>query len=327
MTAVPETSPRTATRLIERLPAVRGRLTEQAPLAGVTWFRVGGPAEVAFRPADRDDLIAFLKAKPADVPVTPIGVASNLLIRDGGVRGVVLRLGRDFAGVEVAEAEGGGREILCGAGALDVNVAQAAARAGVGGLEFLVGVPGTIGGALRMNAGSYGREIKDVLVWAEALAPDGTLHRLTPDEMDLSYRHCGVPADWIFLGAALRGHPDEPSAVARRMSEIQQARAESQPIRSRTGGSTFKNPPGERAWQLVDRAGCRGLRKGGAQVSEKHCNFLINTGTATAADLEGLGEEVRRRVREATGVELQWEIRRIGVAADDDAGTGQGGGR
>lgn len=309
-------------RLAERLPQVRGRLTEQAPLAGVTWFRVGGPAEVAFRPADRDDLVAFLRAKPADVPVTVIGVASNLLIRDGGVRGVVLRLGRDFAGVEVE-----GSEVTCGAAALDVNVAQAAARAGVGGLEFLVGVPGTIGGALRMNAGAYGREVKDALVWAEALEPNGRLHRLQPGEMGLGYRHCGVPDDWIFVAARLRGHPDEPSAVARRMSEIQQARAESQPIRSRTGGSTFRNPPGERAWQLVDRAGCRGLRKGGAQVSEKHCNFLINTGTATAADLEGLGEEVRRRVREATGVELQWEIKRIGVAEggpDGDAQAGEG---
>ncbi|MEX2630108.1 MAG: UDP-N-acetylmuramate dehydrogenase [Tistlia sp.] len=300
--------------LIERLPAVRGRLTEQAPLAGVTWFRVGGPAEVAFRPADRDDLAGFLAAKPADVPVTVIGVASNLLVRDGGVPGVVLRLGRSFAGVEIE-----GEEVTAGAGALDVNVAQAAARAGLGGLEFLVGVPGTIGGALRMNAGAYGRELKDVLLWAEALDPNGRLHRLEPEAMGLGYRHCEVPDDWIFAAARLRGTPDEPEAIARRMGEIQQARAESQPIRSRTGGSTFRNPPGERAWQLIDRAGCRGLRKGGAQVSEKHCNFLINTGTATAADLEGLGEEVRRRVRQETGIELAWEIKRIGVAA------GQGG--
>lgn len=315
----------TATRLpslLERLPAVRGRLTAQAPLAGITWFRVGGPAEVAFRPADRDDLVAFLAAKPADVPVTALGVASNVLIRDGGLPGVVLRLGRDFAAVEPD-----GSEVTAGAGALDVNVAQAAARAGIGGLEFLVGVPGTIGGALRMNAGAYGRELKDVLVWAEALAPDGTQHRLEPADLDLGYRHCGVPDDWIFVAARLRGHPDEPDAIARRMGEIQQARAESQPIRSRTGGSTFRNPPGERAWQLVDRAGCRGLRKGGAQVSEKHCNFLINTGTATAADLESLGEEVRRRVREATGIELQWEIKRLGVPAGEAeaVATGQGG--
>jgi UDP-N-acetylmuramate dehydrogenase len=315
----------TATRptsLLERLPAVRGRLTAQAPLAGITWFRVGGPAEVAFRPADRDDLVAFLRTKPADVPVTALGVASNVLIRDGGLPGVVLRLGRDFAAVEVE-----GDEITAGAGALDVNVAQAAARAGIGGLEFLVGVPGTIGGALRMNAGAYGRELKDVLVWAEALEPDGTQHRLEPADLGLGYRHCGVPGDWIFVAARLRGHPDEPAAIARRMGEIQQARAETQPIRSRTGGSTFRNPPGERAWQLVDRAGCRGLRKGGAQVSEKHCNFLINTGTATAADLEGLGEEVRRRVLEATGIELQWEIKRLGVPAGEAAaaGTGQGG--
>ena len=306
--------------LLERLPAVRGRLTEQAPLAGITWFRVGGPAEVSFRPADPDDLAAFLQGKPADVPVTVIGVASNLLVRDGGVRGVVLRLGRAFATIEID-----GSELTCGAGALDVNVAQAAARAGIGGLEFLVGVPGTIGGALRMNAGAYGREMKDVLVWAEALAPDGSRHRLHTDELQMGYRHCGVAEDWIFVAARLRGHPDDVAAVSRRMSEIQEARAESQPIRSRTGGSTFKNSPGERAWQLVERAGCRGLRRGGAQVSEKHCNFLINTGTATAADLEGLGEEVRRRVLEATGIELQWEIRRIGVPSGTVDPVGVGG--
>ncbi len=296
--------------LIDRLPPVRGRLTAGAPLAGITWFRVGGPAEVMFRPADRDDLLDFLSKKPADVPITVLGVASNSLVRDGGIPGVVLRLGRGFAEI-TAEDE----DILCGAGALDFNVATAARIAGIGGLEFLCGVPGTIGGALRMNAGAYGREIKDVLVEAEAVEPDGRLHRLAPADFGFRYRGTDIPPEWLFLGARLRGRTDDPDVIARRMTEIQTARAESQPIRTRTGGSTFKNPPGERAWQLIDRAGCRGLKRGGAMVSEKHCNFLINTGNATAADIEALGEEVRTRVREACGVELEWEIRRLGVPA------------
>ena len=309
--------PRTPrSNLIDRLPPVRGRYTENAPLSGITWFRVGGPAEVSFRPADRDDLIAFLKAKPADIPVTVIGVGSNLLVRDGGVPGVVLRLGRGFAEIEVQ-----GTEIVCGTSALDRNVATAAKLASLGGLEFLYGVPGTIGGALRMNAGAYGTEIKDVLRWAEAVEPSGRLHRLQPAEMALSYRRCDLPEDWIFLRAGLRGLRGDPTVIARRMAEVQKSRCDSQPIRSRTGGSTFKNPPpeeagGAKAWELIDRAGCRGLRRGGAQVSEQHCNFLINTGNATAADLELLGEEVRKRVRQASGVTLQWEIRRIGFAAD-----------
>lgn len=306
------TSPRL--RLLDRLPAVRGRYTENAPLLGITWFRVGGPAEVAFRPADPEDLAAFLAQKPADVPVTVIGVGSNLLVRDGGIAGVVVRLGRHFAVIERDE-EG----LLCGAGALDLNVAEAARRAGLTGLEFLSGIPGTVGGALRMNAGAYGRELKDVLRWAEALTPAGELKRLSPEEMGLSYRHSGVPADWIFLRAALRAAPGDPQAIQARMDEIRSARSETQPIRSRTGGSTFKNPPGKKAWQLVDAAGCRGLRHGGAQVSEQHCNFLINTGDATAADLEQLGEEVRRRVREQSGVELEWEIKRIGRPAGEAA--------
>jgi len=291
---------------------VRGRYRENAPLASVTWFRVGGPAEVSFRPADRDDLAAFLAGKPNDVPVTVVGVGSNLLVRDGGVRGVVLRLGRGFA-----EIAADGCELVCGAAALDLNAAKVAQTAGIGGLEFLCGVPGTIGGALRMNAGAYGRELENVLVEAEAVDADGKLHRLGHADFAFSYRHSAVPADWIFLGARLRGHPETPEAIARRMAEIQIARGDSQPIRSRTGGSTFKNPDpevsgGAKAWQLIDRAGCRGLRRGGAMVSEQHCNFLINTGMATAADLEELGEEVRARVRAACGVELEWEIRRIG---------------
>ena len=301
-----------ATSLIDRLPAVRGRYRENAPLDSVTWFRVGGPAEVSFRPADRADLAEFLASKPDDVPVTVIGVGSNLLVRDGGVRGVVVRLGRGFA--EIA-AEG--HDLVCGAGALDLNAAKVAQSAGIGGLEFLCGVPGTIGAALRMNAGAYGRELEAVLVEAEAVDPAGKQHHLSRGDFGFSYRHSAVPAGWIFLGARLRGHAETPGAIAQRMAEIQTARGDSQPIRSRTGGSTFKNPvpgvsDGAKAWQLIDRAGCRGLRHGGAMVSEQHCNFMINTGTATAADLEELGEAVRDRVREVCGVELEWEIRRIG---------------
>lgn len=304
--------------LIERLPPVRGRYREDFPLAGTTWFRVGGPAEVMFRPADRDDLIDFLRAKPADVPVTVIGVGSNLLVRDGGVPGVVVRLGRGFA--EIAPE---GCEVRCGAGALDANVAKAARAAAIAGLEFLYGVPGTIGGALRINAGAYGREMKDVLIEAEALDPTGAVHRLAPHDLGLTYRHASVPGDWIFLDARLRGAPGEPQEIARRMAEVQERRAASQPIRTRTGGSTFKNPPGRTAWELIDMAGCRGLRRGGALVSEQHCNFLVNTGEATAGELESLGEEVRARVFEASGVRLEWEIRRIGVPL---AGPRPGGG-
>lgn len=293
--------------LIARLPAVRGRLSADAPLADITWFRVGGPAEVMFRPADRDDLIAFLRDKPKDVDVTVLGVGSNTLVRDGGVPGVVIRLGRGF--VEIAAT---GDEVEAGAGALDVNVATVAQQAGIAGLEFLRGIPGTIGGGLRMNAGAYGTEFKDVLLWAEALDEKGNLHRLTPAEMKFGYRHCGIPDNWIFLGARLKGQAGDPVAIRARMDEIQAAREGSQPIRSRTGGSTFANPEGHKAWQLVDAAGCRGLVIGDAQVSEQHCNFLINRGNATAADLETLGETVRERVKAQSGIELRWEIRRIG---------------
>ena len=301
--------------LIERLPPVRGRLTENAPLAGITWFRVGGAAEVMFRPADRDDLLAFIQGKPADVPVTVIGVGSNLLVRDGGVPGVVVRLGRGFADVTIE-----GTTVRTGAAMLDFNVALSARDAGVAGLEFLSGIPGTIGGALRMNGGAYGKEMKDVTVSAEALDPGGRVHRLSLAELGFTYRHCGVAEDWIFLSAELAGTRDAPAAIAARMQEIQTKREDTQPIRTRTGGSTFANPRGpeaqnRRAWELIDGAGCRGLKRGGAVVSEKHCNFLINTGSATAADLEGLGEDVRRRVFEQFGVTLEWEIRRIGVSA------------
>jgi UDP-N-acetylmuramate dehydrogenase len=296
--------------LIERLPPVRGRLTAEAPLAPVTWFHVGGPAEVLFRPADAEDLAEFLAKRAPEVPVTVIGVASNLLVRDGGVEGVVVRLGRGFAAIEIS-----GARVTAGAGVLDLNVAIACRAAGVGGLEFLSGIPGTIGGALRMNAGAYGREIKDVLESAAALDNAGTRHELSLGELGLGYRHCGVPEDWIFVSATLRGQEADRDAIQRRMAEIQSEREASQPIRARTGGSTFANPPGHKAWELIDAAGCRGLARGGAMVSEKHTNFLINTGDATAADIEGLGEEVRRRVFEKSGVRLEWEIRRIGRPA------------
>lgn len=298
--------------LLDRLPPVRGRYRENAPLAGITWFRVGGPAEITFRPADREDLLAFLRNKPADVAVTVIGVGSNLLVRDGGIPGVVLRLGRNFVDIEAAIGTGG-HELRCGAAALDLNVAKTAKLAGVAGLEFLSGVPGSIGGALRMNAGAYGTEIKDVLIEAEATDMTGTTRLLGLEEMGFGYRHCAAPDTWLFLGARLRGHPDDPRAIAQRMATIQDARSASQPIRTRTGGSTFKNPPGEKAWRLIESAKCRGLTRGGAMVSEQHCNFLINRGSATAADLEALGEEVRARVLEVHGIDLEWEIRRIGV--------------
>lgn len=294
--------------LMQLLPPVRGRLAANAPIGALTWFRVGGPAEVLFRPADAEDLAGFLAALPGDIPVTVIGVGSNLLVRDGGIRGVTIRLGRGFAAVEP-----GGDRIRAGAGALDVNVALAAAEAGIAGLEFLSGVPGTIGGGLRMNAGAYGGEVRDALVHADAVDRSGTRHRLNAGEMRLSYRHCGVPEDWIFTGAVFRGNAGEPAAIALRMAEISRAREASQPIRARTGGSTFANPPGHQAWRLIDMAGCRGLVRGGAMVSEKHTNFLINTGEATAADIEGLGEEVRRRVHVQFGIVLEWEIRRIGL--------------
>ena len=299
--------------LIDRLPAVRGRLSAGAPLAGVTWFRVGGPAEVLFRPVDLADLKAFLADKPQDVPVTLIGVASNLLVRDGGIPGVTIRLGRGFAGIEAD-----GETIIAGAAALDLNVAKVAAQAGIAGLEFLCGVPGTLGGAVRMNAGAYGREIKDVLTEAAFVDAAGKDIRGPADALGFAYRHSSFPRDWICVSATLVGTAGEPREIARRMAEIQDRRGESQPVRSRTGGSTFKNPPGEKAWQLIERAGCRGLVIGDAMVSEQHCNFLINRGAATARDLERLGEEVRARVKRATGVVLEWEIKRLGVPADGE---------
>ncbi len=296
-------------RLIDRLPPVHGRLTENASLASSTWFGVGGPAEVMFRPSNAADLASFLAALPGDIPVTVLGVGSNILVRDGGVPGVVIRLGRGFAQISTD-----GFEVEAGAAALDINVAIAAREAGIAGLEFLSGVPGTIGGALRMNAGAYGSEIRDVVVEVTALLPGGREVRVPASELRFAYRHCGAPADWLFVAARLRGLAGEKATIAARMASIREARDLAQPSRVRTGGSTFKNPPGCKAWELIDAAGCRGLTVGGAKVSEKHCNFLINTGNAVAADLEALGEEVRRRVRDSSGVTLEWEIRRVGVS-------------
>ena len=311
-------SPADGAGLLSRMPAVRGRYSEGYELAKVTWFRVGGPAEVLFKPEDTDDLAAFLAGTPADIPVTVIGVGSNLLVRDGGVPGVVVRLGRAFADISVRN-----NLLYVGGAVLDVNIAQAARDAGLGGLEFLCGIPGTLGGALRMNAGAYGREIRDVLVSATAVDRSGQIHTLSAEQMGLTYRHCSVPNDWLFTGAILRGEKADTAAITARMDEIRSSREDSQPVRSRTGGSTFANPVGAKAWELIDRAGCRGLTRGGAQVSEKHCNFLINTGTATAADIEDLGEDVRRRVRDTSGIELRWEIRRIGLRAASTPPTGE----
>ena len=295
--------------LIDRLPSVRGELVADAPLAPLTWFRVGGPAEVMFRPADADDLAAFLAGCPADVPVTIIGVGSNLLVRDGGVPGVVIRLGRPFMNVEIAK----GNRVRAGTAALDVAVARAAQEAGIAGLEFYRGIPGSIGGALRMNGGAYGRETRDVLIEAVAVDRAGKRHVLSNADMHYSYRHCGAPDDLIFVEPLFQGTPGDKGEIQARMDEITASREATQPIRTRTGGSTFKNPDGHKSWQLIDAAGCRGLTRGGAQVSELHCNFLINTGAASAADIEDLGEEVRARVKSQSGVTLEWEIRRIGV--------------
>jgi UDP-N-acetylmuramate dehydrogenase len=303
--------------LIDRLPKPRGRLTANAPLGAQTWFRTGGPAEVLFRPADATDLSQFLRALPADVPVTVLGVGSNLLVRDGGIRGVAIRLMRGFTAIAVE-----GNEVVAGAGALDLNVALTARDHALAGLEFLSGIPGTIGGAFPTNAGAYGSELAEVLVSAEIVDRAGTIRMVTPSELGLSYRHSTAPADWIFTSARLRGVPGDQLAIARRIAEIEAARAETQP-RSRTGGSTFANPPNLKAWELIDRSGCRGLRIGDAQVSEKHCNFLINLGAATAADIESLGEEVRSRVYKRSDVLLEWEIRRIGETTSVVSGAGR----
>jgi len=295
-------------------------MRQNADIGRSTWFQVGGPAEWLFRPEDTGDLADFLKRKTAGLPVTVIGVGSNLLIRDGGVEGVVVRLGRGFTECGVLSAErressapGTQHSALhVGAACLDVHVAEFAAQNGVAGLEFLSGIPGTIGGAVAMNAGAYGSDISQVLVEAEIVTVSGEIKRLSNAELDFAYRHSALPEGAIVTSAVLKGTHGEPDAIRARIAEIRKSREDTQPVRSRTGGSTFTNPPGRKAWELIEAAGCRGLKRGGAMVSEKHCNFLINTGTATAEDLEELGEEVRRRVKEKCGVELRWEIRRIG---------------
>lgn len=291
------------------LPPLRGRVQRNAPLGPMTWFRVGGPAEWLVRPADLDDLLLLLRDAPPALPITVVGAASNLIVRDGGVRGIVLRLGGAFAGIERE-----GDALIAGAGALDATVAEHAAAAGLSGLEFLSGIPGTIGGAVAMNAGAYGSEIKDVLDWAEVATPSGLL-RLPAADLAFSYRRATLPEGGVVTRARLRATPADPAAIAARMTKIRESREATQPVRARTGGSTFKNPPGAKAWELIDAAGCRGLAHGGAMVSEKHCNFLLNTGGATAADLEALGEEVRARVLARSGVTLEWEIKRIGEPA------------
>jgi UDP-N-acetylmuramate dehydrogenase len=290
------------------LPPVRGTYADNAPLKDLVWFRAGGPAEILFRPADADDLATFLQARPADMPVTVIGVGSNLLIRDGGIPGVVIRLPGSFGKVSAE-----GTRIRAGAAALDAAVARAAADAGVAGLEFLRGIPGTIGGALRMNAGCYGREIKDVFIEARAVEASGNIITLSASDMGFVYRKSAAPDDLVFVEAVLQGEAGDPEEVRARMNALVEQRESTQPVKSKTGGSTFKNPPGHKAWQLIDEAGCRGLQRGAAQVSEKHCNFLINTGDAAAADIEGLGEEVRARVLAKFGISHEWEIKRVGV--------------
>jgi UDP-N-acetylmuramate dehydrogenase len=293
-----------------RMPALRGRLMANQSLAELTWFRVGGPAQVLFMPEDEADLADFLAHLPAEIPVVIIGLGSNLIVRDGGVPGVVIRLGRGFGEVKVED----GARIRAGTAAPDVKVSRVAQEAAIAGLAFFRGIPGAVGGALRMNGGAYGRETKDALIEARGVDRSGRLRVFSNGDMHYSYRHCGAPDDIVFTQALFQGAPGDPSAIAAEMEKITESREATQPIKSRTGGSTFKNPPGHKAWQLIDAAGCRGLKVGGAQVSEMHCNFLINLGSATAAEIEALGETVRRRVKENSGVELEWEIMRIGVA-------------
>ncbi len=307
-------TPEDTRALIADLPHVKGRLVENAPMARLSWFRTGGNADILFEPADEDDLLAVLRRLPGSVPLTVIGVGSNLLVRDGGIEGMVIRLGRGFSDICIR-----GNVVSAGAGAMDVHVAKAAAEKGLAGLEFMVGVPGTVGGAVRMNAGAYGREIKDVLKHAHAVDRFGHVEELEPEDFAFEYRKSALSNDLIILKAAFLGEQGDVADIQARMKEISTTRADSQPLGTRTGGSTFKNPEGTHAWQLVDEAGCRGLRIGDAQVSEKHCNFLINHGGATAAEIEKLGETVRERVKAHSGVELDWEIKRIGRQASGGA--------
>jgi len=294
--------------LKSKMPALRGRLMANQSLAELTWFRVGGPAQVLFMPEDDNDLGYMLANLPPEIPVTVIGLGSNLIVRDGGVSGMAIRLGRGFSDIVID-----GVDLRAGAAVPDVKVARAAQEACIARLSFLRGIPGSIGGALRMNGGAYGREVKDALIEARAVDRAGRVHVLGNADMRFAYRSCGVPDDYIFTQATFCGERGVPAVIAAEMDKITEAREATQPIKSRTGGSTFKNPPGQKAWQLIDAAGCRGLRVGDAQVSAMHCNFLINLGKATAADIEALGETVRQRVKEHADVDLEWEIKRIGV--------------
>lgn len=298
----------TTEKLKMLLPKVRGRYLFDVPLAPITWFRVGGPAQVTFKPADVEDLCFFLQNRPESLPFYVIGVGSNLLVRDGGIEGVVVRLGQGFTNIYVDQTT-----IDVGAAVLDRNIAALSCEEGISGFEFLCGIPGTIGGALRMNAGAYGSDISQILIHALVVDPKGKLHCLTPQELGLSYRHCDLPKDWIFIGARLNGYVGNAKEIEEKISSFLAERERTQPAKSRTGGSTFANPEGAKAWELIDKAGCRGLQKGGAMMSDLHCNFMINTGNATALELEALGEKVRQQVLATSGVELRWEIERIGV--------------
>ncbi|MGH6674334.1 MAG: UDP-N-acetylmuramate dehydrogenase [Xanthobacteraceae bacterium] len=300
-----------AANLKSTMPPLRGRLLSNQSLAELTWFRVGGPAQILFMPEDEADLCCFLANLPTAIAVTVIGLGSNLIVRDGGVPGAVVRLGRGFNAMAIDESQ----NVRAGAAVPDVKVARAAQEAGIAGLSFMRGIPGCIGGALRMNGGAYGRESKDALVEARAVDRQGRIHVLTNAEMGFTYRHCDVPDDYIFTQALFAGKQGDPAAIAEEMEKITESREATQPIKARTGGSTFKNPAGQKAWQLIDAAGCRGLRIGDAQVSQMHCNFLINLGSATAADIETLGDTVRQRVMDHSGIALDWEIKRIGVFA------------
>jgi UDP-N-acetylmuramate dehydrogenase len=292
----------------ETLPVVRGKLTAKAPLAPLVWFKSGGPADWLFEPKDAGDLSDFLRDLDPAIPVMALGLGSNLIVRDGGFPGVVVRLGKTFAKVAVED----GQTLSCGGGASGILVSSTARDVGVGGLEFLRSIPGTVGGFVRMNGGAYGREVKDILIDADVVLRSGERRTLSLADLGYTYRHSELPEGAVVIGATFRGRPGEPAVIQAEMDRISASREASQPLRSKTGGSTFKNPDGHKAWQLVDEAGCRGFAVGGAQVSEKHTNFLINTGDATSADIEALGEEVRRRVKNKSGVDLQWEIQRVG---------------
>ena len=294
---------------VATMPTVRGRLTANAPLAPLVWFKSGGTAEWLFEPRDEQDLVDFLRELDPKVPVMALGLGSNLIVRDGGVRGVVVRLGKPFAKIEQLDKT----SLRCGGGASGILVSSTARDAGIAGLEFLRGIPGTVGGFVRMNGGAYGREVSDILVSARLALRSGEVVDWPLDKLGYTYRHSQVPGGAVVVGATFRGTPGDPAAIGAEMDAIARAREESQPLRSRTGGSTFKNPPGHKAWALIDAAGCRGLTIGDAQVSEKHCNFLLNLGSASSAEIEALGEEVRRRVEAKAHITLEWEIQRVGV--------------